>query len=394
VSDAPLVSIIINNYNYGRYLDDAIDSALCQTHSNVEIVVVDDGSTDDSRAIIASYERRIIPVLKENAGMASTYNAGLAASGGDLVLFLDSDDVLLPSAAEQAAVRATGKPVTKVHWPLRVIDALGRPTRRVVPQRTLEEGDLRERVVRLGPDSYASPPTTGNAWSRRFLENVLPVPEAEFRQHADVYLTTLAPLFGPIAKVAEPLGCYRVHGQNDYACRSVAERNERNLSVYDYRCRALSKYLGTLGMVVPPDTWKAGNDSYGWMERLRTALVELVPLIPAGESFLLVDGGQWGCASMEGGLIDGRRTIPFLERDGQYWGPPADDEIAIQELERLRRTGAAFIVFAWSAFWWLDYYAAFHRYLRSRFPCRLHDDRLCAFDLQPKSGLSEWGTSS
>jgi hypothetical protein len=75
------------------------------------------------------------------------------------------------------------------------------------------------------------------------------------------------------------------------------------------------------------------------------------------------------------------RTIPFLERDGQYWGPPADDEIAIQELERLRRTGAAFIVFAWSAFWWLDYYAAFHRYLRSRYPCRLENDRLVAFDL-------------
>src|SRR6184192_1210231 len=70
-SPRPLVSILINNYNYGRFLREAIDSALRQTYTNTEVIVVDDGSTDDSRQIIAGYGSRIVPVLKENGGQAS-----------------------------------------------------------------------------------------------------------------------------------------------------------------------------------------------------------------------------------------------------------------------------------------------------------------------------------
>ena len=78
-----LASIIINNYNYGRYLPKAIDSALAQSYPHTEILVVDDGSSDDSRTVIASYGDRIIPVLKQNGGQASALNAGFAASRGD-----------------------------------------------------------------------------------------------------------------------------------------------------------------------------------------------------------------------------------------------------------------------------------------------------------------------
>ena len=80
VEDRPLVSIIINNYNYGRFLDEAISSALNQTYPHIEVVVVDDGSTDDSRQLIANYEDHIVSVLKENRGMSSACNAGFAAS--------------------------------------------------------------------------------------------------------------------------------------------------------------------------------------------------------------------------------------------------------------------------------------------------------------------------
>jgi glycosyltransferase involved in cell wall biosynthesis len=70
MKDHPFVSILINNYNYGRFLQEAIDSALNQTYSPTEVIVVDDGSTDNSREIIASYGNKIIPVLKENGGQA------------------------------------------------------------------------------------------------------------------------------------------------------------------------------------------------------------------------------------------------------------------------------------------------------------------------------------
>jgi SAM-dependent methyltransferase len=98
-------------------------------------------------------------------------------------------------------------------------------------------------------------------------------------------------------------------------------------------------------------------------------------LIPSDASFVLVDHEMLRPAL-------GGRAIPFLERDGQCWGSPASDAIAIQELERLRRTGAQFIVFAWPAFWWLEHYGEFNEYLRSRFSCVASTERLVAFDLR------------
>ena len=97
MANQPLVSIVINNYNYGRFLRDAIDSALNQTYDHTETIVVDDGSTDNSREIIAGYGDRIIPVLKENGGQNSAFDAGFVASSGSIVCFLDSDDVFFSS---------------------------------------------------------------------------------------------------------------------------------------------------------------------------------------------------------------------------------------------------------------------------------------------------------
>ena len=76
------------------------------------------------------------------------------------------------------------------------------------------------------------------------------------------------------------------------------------------------------------------------------------------------------------------RAIPFLEKNGKYWGPPADDTTAIRELERLRRTGARYIAFTWPAFWWTKHYGEFYRHLCEKFSRVLKDDRLLVFDLQ------------
>src|SRR5689334_13928789 len=98
------VSIVIDNYNTARFVGEAIESALGQTRPDVEVVVVDDGSTDGSRDVIAGFEGRVRVVLQENRGQAGAVNTGYAAVSGDVVLFLDGDDVLLPGAAAAAAV--------------------------------------------------------------------------------------------------------------------------------------------------------------------------------------------------------------------------------------------------------------------------------------------------
>jgi hypothetical protein len=87
-------SIIINNYNYGCFIKQAIDSALGQKYTLKEVIVVDDGSTDNSAEILQSYGSQIQAILKTNGGQASTYNTGFAKAKGELVLFLDSDDFL------------------------------------------------------------------------------------------------------------------------------------------------------------------------------------------------------------------------------------------------------------------------------------------------------------
>src|SRR3954449_8708213 len=97
------VAVVVNNFNYERFLSTAIESALAQTHPDVEVVVVDDGSTDGSREVIAGYGDRVRAVYKENGGQASAFNAAFAACTGDVVIFLDADDALLPQTAARAA---------------------------------------------------------------------------------------------------------------------------------------------------------------------------------------------------------------------------------------------------------------------------------------------------
>src|SRR5579859_6087931 len=122
-----LASVVVNNHNYGRFLRAAIDSALAQTHSEVEVVVVDDGSTDDSAAIIASYGDRIVPILKDNRGQASAVNVGVARSHGEIVFLLDSDDVLRPDIVERVVHAFEADPaVVWVMFRLEVIDRDGR----------------------------------------------------------------------------------------------------------------------------------------------------------------------------------------------------------------------------------------------------------------------------
>jgi len=374
MSDRDLASIIINNYNYGVFLREAVDSALNQTYLNTEVIVVDDGSTDRSREIIASYGDQIIPVLKGNGGQASAFNAGFAASRGEVVFFLDSDDILLPTAVKNATKLFRSPDLVKVHWPLWEIDKDGRKTGQMKPQGALAEGDLREKVLREGPSTHLGPPTTGNAWARRFLERILPMPEAEYRISADSYLMELAPLFGKVKRILKPQGLYRLHEGSNYTDKLFDEKLQHGVAFYNHFFYEMSKYCLELGLSVDLDAWRQNS----WFHQLDRATREIAALIPPGDIFVLVDEDSWGMDANAS-----RRPVPFLERQGQYWGKPTDDAMAIREFERLRRAGANFIVFGWPAFWWLDYYSELQHFLRSGFRCLLENERVVVFDLRP-----------
>lgn len=373
-----LASIIINNYNYGRFLKQCIDSALNQSHPSTEIIVVDDGSTDNSQEIISSYGDRVIAVLKENRGQASAFNVGFARSRGEVIIFLDADDVLLPTAIEKAIPFFENPEVVKVQWPLLIVDEHGRSTNRTKPDRadSLPAGNLRNTVIQKGPTNYVWPPTSANAWSRDFLRRILPMNEKTFRLGADNYLFEFAPFLGLIKTIQEPQSCYRIHGKNYWQTMSFDEKLQFELGFYDHYLPLLSKFCEEIGFTVDLQAWKANS----WWYKLNQAVKEIDELLPWGEPFILVDDAMWG---MQPTSI--RHPIPFLEHDGQYWGLPADDATAIEELERLRRSEAGSIVFAWPTFWWLEYYSIFHHYLRSRFSCILESEHLIVFDLKRES---------
>jgi SAM-dependent methyltransferase len=108
--------------------------------------------------------------------------------------------------------------------------------------------------------------------------------------------------------------------------------------------------------------------------------------VPLDETVILVDDQHLGGAD----FLPERHVLPFLERDGLYWGPPPSDEIAVWELDRLQQTGAGFIVFARPAFWWLDHYPGLLRHLNNQFCCRLRNERFVVFDLRKKAaGVQE-----
>jgi glycosyltransferase involved in cell wall biosynthesis len=92
----PTISIVIATYNCARYLPTSLDSVLSQTQGDVETVVVDDGSTDDTQAVLSRYTGRIVTLRTENGGYAAARSVGLARASGDWVSFHDADDVALP----------------------------------------------------------------------------------------------------------------------------------------------------------------------------------------------------------------------------------------------------------------------------------------------------------
>ncbi|MGL4500791.1 MAG: glycosyltransferase family 2 protein [Planktothrix sp.] len=218
MSHTPLVSILINNYNYGRFLPEAIDSALNQTYSNIEVIVVDDGSTDNSRSIIERYQQKIIPILKENGGQATAFNLGFAASRGEIICFLDSDDLFEPEKIAEIVQIFQEHP--QVSWCFHPLTYVGDQ----IDSQTLEtpigtEGiyDLRDAIQqgKLKGKLPFGVATSAMCFKRELLENLLPMPEA-IRITSDDYIKYLALGLTPGFILFKKLALQRIHGNNAY----------------------------------------------------------------------------------------------------------------------------------------------------------------------------------
>lgn len=251
----PLVSVIINNYNYAAFVGRAIDSALFQQGfgssgsepriGGVEVIVVDDGSTDASGEVLDRYAGRVTVLRKENGGQASALNAGVRASAGDLLCFLDADDWWTPDKLAAVVARFQADPgLALVYHRLQPVRVDGSPTLRPIP-RTLCSGDLRRRMERSA-GWWPFPMTSAVAVRRSAWHEAGDIP-ASFRISADAWLVGIYPFLGRVGAIPDSLGHYRIHNNNWYRASDDEGMLRRRMAHWDETVRVTNAFLAQRG---------------------------------------------------------------------------------------------------------------------------------------------------
>lgn len=209
---APEIDVVILNYNYARFVGDAITSALAQTDPFQRIVVVNDGSTDDSLAVIGAFGDRVKIVDKPNGGQISASMAGLTECAAEYVCFLDADDYLLETAVETIRPWLRSHPV-KAQFQLIGVDANRKPIDSLFPVFPAGYGSAEMQIDNREIGFYTSSPTSANIYLRSFLET-LDLASLDQRDSIDGVPNLVAPYKGEVVSVNAPTGFYRVHDQN------------------------------------------------------------------------------------------------------------------------------------------------------------------------------------
>ena len=282
------LSVVVVNHNYEHYVGLAIDSALALRWDDVEVVVVDDGSTDGSPERIRAYGDRVTALFTENATQRVAANRGYAKTSGDVVVFLDSDDVLPPDLPASLA-RCWTPTASKAQFRMQRIDEAGRPIGSVFPdyRPVPRPSDVRRWAERT--TAYPTPPGSGNAYARWFLDRIFPV-GPEMGDAADSACLAAAPFFGDVLTVPDVVVGYRRHGGNDSDLLANDHRFPREVARARARWRFVEGLVGTgVGGVAGEHVLFRSRE----LLQLRVATARLTPherpLAGDGRSRMLLD---------------------------------------------------------------------------------------------------------
>jgi glycosyltransferase involved in cell wall biosynthesis len=221
----PTITVLIDTFNYGHFIDEAIRSVLVQDFPSerIEIIVVDDGSTDDTREHVAKYGDRVQYFCKPNGGQASAFNAGIAKARGEFVALLDADDYWMPSKLRK------------------VVDAFQRSPDIGLVYHRFEEFWMENSERRVGDFNavsgvvsedkklallYTACQTSGLTFRTNLVKKLLPLDERMVIQ-ADGLLAALIIFLGPVVAIDEPLAVYRIHGSNLYFHGAKVDRSRQ-----------------------------------------------------------------------------------------------------------------------------------------------------------------------
>ncbi|MCC5651560.1 glycosyltransferase family 2 protein [Nostoc sp. XA013] len=396
------VTIAIPTYNRSELLKFSLKSVLSQNYSDYQVLVLDNASDDDTEAVVRSFsDSRIIYVRNEtNIGLFRNFQRAIEINHSPYLSFLPDDDILLPNFIGESVLALDKHP----HAGLSVaqaelIDTNGIPVH--VTGEELSDSFLEGLIDGL---EFIHKIVDGRKWILRasavmFRACALAAvggydtPHSKYMIDLNLYLRIAAQF--DIFFIAKELAQVRFHVEQDSQATFHSPGGTGPLAVMAERTDGIAyllqspraedasyrQWLAKRLLHISMRRSEFTSDlipeiNLSWSERLEIAMQEIASVIPSGKRLILADENQWGCE-----MLPEFDALPFLEHEGQYWGAPLDDEIAIQEIERMRQAGASFMIIAWPAFWWLDYYSGLRNYLSSNFRCVLENSRLVVFDL-------------
>lgn len=226
ISAAPLVSIVIPAYNHAGYLDEAIQSVLAQDYPNIELIVLDDGSTDATPDVLKKYAGRFHWETQRNAGQAATLNRAWAMARGEILGYLSADDLLLPGCVSAAVGLLRDSPeIVLTYCDFKLID----PHSRVIRAVRCREFDYREMVVNL-----ICAPGPGAFFRRAAFQRAGGWNPA-LRQMPDYEYWLRLGLAGPFKRIPRLLASFRVHeGSATFSATPPEQAEEPARILRDY----------------------------------------------------------------------------------------------------------------------------------------------------------------
>jgi glycosyltransferase involved in cell wall biosynthesis len=397
--DRPRVTVAMPTYNRSNLLKGAIASALAQDYADFEVMIVDNASADDTEAVVRSFADPRVTYVRNpsNLGCTGNVNRAIELNSNPYLNILMDDDVLLPGFISESVKLLDEHPeVAFCFTAAKYVDLSRAPLggRRPpdVPAGVIDGLDylelhLNARQCWIEPSTvmirsaalaqvgaFDSPHSKHsddlNLWFRLAARSpiaFIPAELVEVRVHN-----------GQLSQAAYRTGGYGHYGtiaeQIDGISYLLQSNRAKDSSYRDWLAGRLRSLHHSQSAQIHDHI---ADLYYSPAERRRMVEQDIRRVVPEGESLIFADESELAAV-----LDTDRRLLPFVERDGQYYGLPPDDETAIGELERMRQDGCTFMGFAWPAFWWLDYYTGLRTYLYTHFRCALHNSRLIAFDLR------------
>jgi hypothetical protein len=250
---SPFASVLIDTYNHERFIEQAIVSVLEQDvpSAEMEVIVVDDGSTDSTPAIVGKFVPRVRYLRKENGGQASAFNAGIPEARGEILAFLDGDDWWAPGKLRRVMDTMTANPDLGMVGHS-FVESFAGGGERVIAHGQLERLRLNSipaaQAFRLRRCYFGTSRLTLRS---EIARKILPVPES-LAFEADEYLFTVAAALAECAILPDPLTYYRIHGGNLYLAGGATSAGMRR------KQRVLESLVATLrtrlaGCGVPKD---------------------------------------------------------------------------------------------------------------------------------------------